>query len=279
MITGDSLSKSLLLRGPYAHKGDFGHALIIAGSKGKMGAAVLSARACMRSGVGLLTVHVPDCGYSVIQVALPEAMASVDDHTNIFSSLPDSLFIYRTVGIGPGIGTADVTSEAYFELINKYKQPMVLDADALNIMAKKGVDKLEIPEYSILTPHPGEFERLFGSSSSHFERMQLALKKSFELKCVIVLKSKNTLIACPDGSAWICPTGNAGMAKAGSGDVLTGILTGLLARGYDSEVAAKLGVYMHGYAGDLAAVEFGQEAMQAGDLINMLPHAFKAIAK
>ena len=149
---------------------------------------------------------------------------------------------------------------------------MVLDADALNIIATKGIEEFEIPAGSILTPHPGEFERLFGTTLNYFERMKLALQKAAELNCIIILKTKFTLIACPDGTAWFNPTGNPGMAKAGSGDVLTGILTGLLTRGYRPEVAARLGVYIHGYAGDIAAMEMGEESVLAGDIIRKIKY-------
>jgi hydroxyethylthiazole kinase-like uncharacterized protein yjeF len=279
MITGDSLKNHLLPRLPFSHKGDYGHALMIAGSKGKIGAAVLAANACMRSGVGLLTVHLPECGYGVMQTALPEAMVSVDEDDAFFSSLPEDLEKYRTIGIGPGIGMEEVTAKALALLIGKYKQPMVLDADALNIIAQKGISHFDIPQGSIFTPHPGEFERLFGSAPNHFKRVLLALRKAHEFQSVIVLKSKYTLIACPDGTAWINPTGNPGMAKAGSGDVLTGIITGLLTRGYSSEIAARLGVYLHGYAGDLAVSQQGFESALASDITANLPPAFAALSK
>jgi hydroxyethylthiazole kinase-like uncharacterized protein yjeF len=279
MITGDSFKNHLLMRNAFSHKGDYGHALMIAGSKGKMGAAVLAANACMHSGVGLLTVHLPECGYGIMQTALPEAMVSVDNNAEIFSIVPQDLDKYSTIGIGPGLGTGDITSQAMMSLINQYKQPMVLDADALNIIAQKGIAYFDIPQGSIFTPHPGEFERLFGSAPNHFERVLLALRKAHELQSVIVLKSKYTLIACPDGTAWINPTGNPGMAKAGSGDVLTGIITGLLTRGYSSEIAARLGVYLHGYAGDMAVSQQGFESALAGDITANLPLAFAALSK
>ena len=270
MLTGDLIKNHLLPRSSFSHKGDYGHALLISGSKGKMGAAVLAASACMRSGAGLLTVHVPECGYSILQVTIPEAMVSVDPHQDIFSGLPDYLDRYTTIGIGPGMGTAESTANALIALLKRYQKPMVLDADALNIIAQRGIQHVEIPEHSILTPHPGEFKRLFGEISSDFERMEMAIKQAQSLKLIIVLKSKYTLIACPDGTAWFNPTGNPGMAKAGSGDVLTGIITGLVARGYESEVAARMGVYLHGYAGDMAAIEFGEESMLAGDIVKKI---------
>jgi NAD(P)H-hydrate epimerase len=278
MMTGDSLKSCLLGRPPFSHKGDYGHALLVAGSKGKMGAAVLAARACMRSGAGLLTAHVPECGYPIMQMAHPEGMVSVDKDAEIFTSIPDNIQSYRAIGMGPGLGTAAATQGACISLLQSYQQPMVLDADALNIIAIRGVQHIRIPENSVLTPHPGEFERLFGSSSNHFERMELAIKQARLLKCVIVLKSRYTLVVSPGGEVWVNPTGNPGMAKAGSGDVLMGIITGLLARGYDSSTAARLGVYLHGYAGDITASQKGLESILAGDIIEQLPYAFSALA-
>ena len=274
ILTGDLIKNHLLPRAAFSHKRDYGHALLIAGSKGKMGAAVLAAIACLRSGAGLLTVHAPECGYSILQISIPEAMVSVDEHQDIFSGLPDNLDRYTTIGIGPGLGTAESTAEALITLLKRYQKPMVLDADALNIIAEKGVQYFEIPANSILTPHPGEFERLFGKTSSHFGRMKLAIEQAQKLKLFILLKSKYTLIACPDGSAWFNPTGNPGMAKAGSGDVLTGVITGLIARGYSPSLAAKTGVYVHGYAGDLALIDLGEDSILARDIIRKLKFPF-----
>ncbi|MFN9710818.1 MAG: NAD(P)H-hydrate dehydratase [Bacteroidota bacterium] len=279
MITGDLLTPLLLKRSPFSYKGDYGHALIIAGSKGKIGAAVLAARSSMRSGAGLLTVHVPECGYQILQIAIPEAMVSVDQHPDIFSVLPQNLSNYSAIGVGPGLGMQDPTSDVLLSLLKIIKQPMVLDADALNVIAQKGTKHCAIPPQSMLTPHPGEFERLFGKTSNHFERMKLALQKAADLNCIIIIKSKFTLVALPNGNAWFNPTGNPGMAKAGSGDVLTGILTGLLARGYQPELAALLGVYLHGYAGDLAVSQLGFESALADDITSNLPFAFSALVK
>jgi NAD(P)H-hydrate epimerase len=278
MITGEYCKNKMKKRNPFSHKGNYGHALIVAGSKGKIGAAVLAGTACIRSGVGLLTLHLPACGVSVLHATLPEAMVSEDIQDDFFSMLPADLSKFNVIGIGPGIGTAPQTAEALKNLLSTYHRPVVMDADALNILAQIGMENIQLPTGSILTPHPGEFERLCGKTAEHFERMELALQKAREWNCVMVLKSKFTLIACPDGKAWFNPTGNPGMAKAGSGDVLAGMLTALLARGYDSVTAAQLGVYLHGYAGDLAAVALHEESMKAGDIIQSLPAAFQAIA-
>jgi ADP-dependent NAD(P)H-hydrate dehydratase / NAD(P)H-hydrate epimerase len=262
----------------FSHKGNFGHALLVAGSYGKIGAAVLSAKACMRSGVGLLNCHIPKCGYDILQTTVPEAMVTTDSNSSFVMKIEDDLTKYEAIGIGPGIGTASETKMALREIFDAYRHPIVLDADALNIMgSQRDLLKL-IPPGSVLTPHPKEFERLFGETNNEYDRIHLALQRSKELSVVIVLKGHHTLIATPDGKAFFNSTGNAGMATAGSGDVLTGLLTGLLAQGYSSVETAILGVYLHGVAGDIAAKEFSMEAMVAGDIIGQLGNAFLRIA-
>jgi ADP-dependent NAD(P)H-hydrate dehydratase / NAD(P)H-hydrate epimerase len=266
-------------RNRFGHKGTFGHALIIAGSYGKIGAAILSAKACLRSGVGLLSCHIPKCGYDIMQTALPEAMVMTDFNSSFNTKIDDDIAKYETIGIGPGIGTASETKMMLEEILASCKKPLVLDADALNIIAsQKDLLKL-IPGESILTPHPKEFERMFGETETEFERIEMALQKARELNLVIVLKGHHTLIAAPDGKAFFNSTGNAGMATAGSGDILTGIITGLLAQGYSPGDAAILGVFVHGLAGDIAAKENSMEAMIAGDIVNCLGHAFVSIAE
>ena len=264
-------------RKKFAHKGNFGHALLVTGSKGKMGAAVLCAKACMRSGVGLLSCHIPGCGYDILQSTVPEAMVIADANTYLNTKLSEGLSKYKTIGIGPGIGTAPETKMILREIFDTYRSPVVLDADALNMLStQKDLFKL-IPAGSILTPHPKEFERLFGETENEFDRVLLALQKAKELNCIIVLKGHHSFIATPDGKGFFNSTGNPGMATAGSGDVLTGILTGLLAQGYSSVETAILGVYLHGLAGDFAAKEFSMEAMVAGDIINQLGAAFVSV--
>lgn len=264
-------------RNKFAHKGNFGHALLVAGSYGKIGAAVLSAKACLRSGVGLLTSHIPKCGYEILQTSVPEAMVMTDLHSSFNTRIEDDLKKYEAIGIGPGIGTASETKIMLREILDNYRKPVVLDADALNIIStEKSLLKL-IPPGSILTPHPKEFERLFGESANDFDQIQLAREKANELNCIIVLKGHHTLIATKDGRTFFNSTGNPGMATAGTGDVLTGILTGLLAQGYHPVETAILGVYLHGIAGDLAAKEFSMEAMVAGDIIKNLGPAFTSM--
>ncbi|MBP6687023.1 MAG: NAD(P)H-hydrate dehydratase [Lacibacter sp.] len=261
-------------RKPFSHKGMYGHALIIAGSYGKNGAAVLAAKAALRSGAGLLTVHTPKCGYTVLQSIVPEAMLETDVEEQHLSTLPTDISGYSSIGIGPGIGLHEQTAELLMNLLHTAHQPMVLDADALNLLSIKKDLTEHLHEECILTPHPKEFERLFGKTANDFERKELAQKKAEELNCVIVLKGHHTFIASPNGDAWFNNTGNAGMATAGSGDVLTGILTGLLAQGYNAEEAAVLGVYIHGAAGDFAAQHLSQEAMMAGDINQYISHVF-----
>jgi ADP-dependent NAD(P)H-hydrate dehydratase / NAD(P)H-hydrate epimerase len=266
-------------RNRFSHKGNFGHALIIAGSYGKIGAAVLASKACLRSGVGLLSCHIPKCGYNILQTALPEAMLMTDFNSSFITKIEDDLSKYKAIGIGPGIGTASETKLMLKQVFDIYKNPVVLDADALNNMATQKDLFGHIPPGSILTPHPKEFERLFGEPANDFKKIELALQKAKDLNVVIVLKGHHTLITTPDGKAFFNSTGNAGMATGGSGDVLTGILTGLLAQGYTSANAAILGVYLHGFAGDIAAERLSIEAMMAGDIIENLGQAFISIAE
>lgn len=262
----------------FANKGTFGHALLIAGSYGKMGAALLSGRACLRSGAGLLTCHIPVCGYPVLQTGLPEAMVLTDKDEKLNTGFTGELEGYSAVGIGPGIGTDKRTKGLLEDIIRRYKKPMVLDADALNIIAANPSLFRVLPPYSILTPHPKEFERLFGSSENDFARLKLAAQQAREYECVIILKGHYTFVAMPGGRGYFNSTGNPGMAKGGSGDVLTGILTALLSQGYSSGEAAILGVYLHGLAGDLAAAASSQESMLPTDLTEHLGKAFLEVA-
>lgn len=261
----------------FAHKGNFGHSLLVAGSYGKMGAAILASKACLRSGVGLLTCHIPKCGYEVIQTSVPEAMVRTDFNTSFCTKIETDLTAFDAIGIGPGIGTASETKMLIREIFDSYRNPIVLDADALNIIAsQKDLLKL-IPAGSILTPHPKEFERLFGISDNDFDRILIALQKAKTLNCIIVLKGHHTFIATPDGKGFFNNSGNPGMATAGSGDVLTGIITGLLSQEYSAVESAILGVYLHGFAGDLAAKNLSMEAMISGDIIEYLGPAFSLI--
>lgn len=276
-VDAKSIKKIIRPRQKFSHKGSYGHALLISGSLGKIGASVLAAKAALRSGLGLLTVHVPSCGYIIIQTSVPEAMASVDAEENFFSNVPENLN-YSTIGVGPGIGTDDATVNALAKILKQFGKPMVIDADALNILAQhKELIEL-IPEGSILTPHPKEFERLAGSWKNEFDRLELLRNFSMKIRSVVVLKGAYSAIASPDGKVYFNSTGNPGMATGGSGDVLTGIVTGVLAQGYSSIEAALLGVYLHGLSGDLAAADLGTNSLVAGDLVDFLPYAFKKIS-
>ena len=279
METIDAAMISILYRPrkAFSHKGSFGHALLVAGSLGKMGACQLSARACLRAGTGLLTCFAPGCGYTVLQTSVPEAMVITAEQKNFISSIPSDLSKYNAVGAGPGLGTEKATTDALKKLMEGYRQPMVLDADALNCIAAAPELLATIPAFSILTPHPKEFERLFGSSENDFDRTSLALQKAKELSVIIVLKGHHTFIAMPGGKGYFNTTGNAGMATGGSGDVLTGLLTGILAQKYSPASAALMGVYLHGLSGDLAAAQLSQEALIASDLVDYIGAGYKLI--
>jgi ADP-dependent NAD(P)H-hydrate dehydratase / NAD(P)H-hydrate epimerase len=274
----DTIKNILKKRDPFSHKGNFGHGLLIAGSYGKMGAAVLSARASMRTGLGLLTVHIPECGYEIFQISVPEAMVSIDTCHDFISELP-SLKNFNSMGIGPGIGTNPLTLELLRKLIENVSVPMVLDADALNLISEnKDMLKL-LPVNTIITPHPKEFDRLVGNSESTYERLHKAKQLAEKYKLIIVLKGAHTQIVFPDGKCFFNSTGNPGMATGGSGDVLTGIILGLLAQGYSSTKAALLGVYLHGLSGDISALEKSQESLIASDIVDNIGYAYKLIQK
>ncbi|ANH81584.1 NAD(P)H-hydrate epimerase [Niabella ginsenosidivorans] len=277
-ITDSSLIRSIYQpRKTFAHKGNFGHALIIAGSTGKTGAAVLSTRACLKTGAGLVSAHIPRQSLPIIQMAAPEAMAFPDAEDHYITRMDYEPDDFSSIGMGPGIGKELKTRFLLRELLEKIKKPLVLDADALNIIAAtKGYLKL-IPSKTIITPHPKEFSRLFGDTANDFEKIELASSKSMEMNIIIALKGHNTFIAHPNGAGYFNHTGNAGMAKGGSGDVLTGMITSLLAQGYTPEQSAVYGVYLHGLAGDLAARDRGMESMIASDIIEHIGNAFKQL--
>ncbi|MDD4552889.1 MAG: NAD(P)H-hydrate dehydratase [Bacteroidales bacterium] len=261
-------------RGKFCHKGNFGHALLISGSTGKMGAAVLAAGACLRSGAGLVTVHVPSGGTGIIQTAIPEAMLSVDAAKDHFSTVPD-LSAFQAIGVGPGIGTDEQSARALKLLIQESAVPTVFDADALNILSRNKTWLGFLRPGSVITPHPKEFERLAGASANHFERQQLQRDFSVKFQCFVVLKGAHTAITTPEGNCFFNSTGNPGMATGGSGDVLTGMITGLLAQGYPGSEACRLAVYLHGLAGDLALQQEGFEALIASDIIKNTGKAFQ----
>lgn len=260
-------------RPKFSHKGTFGHALLFAGSQGKSGAAVLAAGALVRSGVGLATLAVPKCSVQIIHSGVPEAMVLPDDHDHFLGQFPD-LSPYDVVGIGPGIGQQEETAWLLKELIFTSENPLVLDADALNILAKHPDWIRHLPPKTILTPHPGEWKRLAGESANGKERLHQALQFAKDHQVIVVLKGAHTQICLPDGSVYFNSTGNPGMASGGMGDALTGLITGFLAKGMQPEEAALAGVYLHGLAGDLAAKETGYESLTATDLIQKIGPAF-----
>ena len=283
-LTPEWMKELRRARKHHSHKGTYGKALLISGSYGKMGAAVLCSRACARGGVGLLTVHVPRCGYEIMQISVPEAMTTVDQHREYFSSLPPegptNLENYDVVGIGPGLGTGESTIKALTSVLktdDTQNRRMVLDADALNICGQHRELLELIPKNSILTPHPKEFERLTEQAHHDFHRLSLLQQFCQRYHVYTVLKGSHTAIGTPEGKVYFNSTGNPGMATGGSGDVLTGLLTALVAQRYDSLSAALLGVYLHGLAGDLAAESLGQEPLIASDIVDHLGRAFKAM--
>jgi NAD(P)H-hydrate epimerase len=268
------ITSILLKRGRYANKGTFGHSLLICGSYGKIGAAVLSSHAALRSGTGLLTIHVPQCGYSILQTSLPEAMVSADTHPDHISILPP-LAAYSSIGIGPGIGKHEGTATIVKQLIQASPYPIVLDADALNILSENKTWLAFLPPRSILTPHPKEFDRLTQPHSNSMDRLASARALAHRHSIIIVLKGAYTSIVMPDRTVWFNPTGNAGLAKGGSGDILTGIITALISRGYEPADAAFLGVYLHGLAADIAISNIHPEALLASDVVDYLSDAFE----
>jgi hydroxyethylthiazole kinase-like uncharacterized protein yjeF len=275
-VEKDDVEKLLPSRSKFSHKGTFGHALLIAGSYGKMGATVLASKGCLRAGTGLLTAHVPRLGYSIIQTSVPEAMVSIDPHDSMFTEFPD-LSPFSAIGIGPGIGLKYNSQRALHELIEKAEVPMVLDADALNILSEDLEWLKKLPANSVLTPHPGEFRRLVGDSENSWERIEKQRKLASDYNVIVLLKGAFSTIATPGGKLYFNSTGNPGMATAGSGDTLTGIILGLLAQRISPVDAVVAAVYLHGRAGDLADAEKSEPALIASDITDFLGKAFLEI--
>lgn len=270
----EDVSALLKPRSRFAHKGNFGRALLIAGSQGMAGASVLAARACLRSGVGLLTVHVPFCNNFVVQTSVPEAMTELDISDTCFAAATDT-DDYQAVAIGPGLGKAAETETALLEQIESCQTPMVVDADALNLLGENRSYMGRLPKGSILTPHPMELERLVGKCQNSYERLMKARELAKNAGVYIILKGAHSVIVTPAGKCFFNPTGNPGMATGGSGDVLTGVVLALLAQGYEPEKASCLATYVHGLAGDIACKKQGPIGMTAGDIVSCLPLAWK----
>lgn len=268
----EPLVKNLLQpRRRFAHKGTYGHALLVCGSEGMAGAAVMATGAALRSGCGLVTVRLPREERAVLHASCPSAIVSPDPEP-VFSALPENLERYSAVGIGCGLGQSPLSVRAFGELLG-LGRPLVIDADALNMLASAPELVSRIPPGSLLTPHPGELRRLVGSWAGDEEKVAKTLRFASAHHCTIVVKGACTMVCSPDGRLFFNSTGNPGMAKGGSGDVLTGYVTGLAARGYDPLSAALIGVYIHGLAGDKAAAYYGQEGMNAADIIDFLGEA------
>ena len=262
-------------RMPFSHKGTYGSALMAGGSYGKMGAITLSSKAALRAGAGLVTALVPGYGYHILQTAAPEVMCTTNGERVIEHI--DGWQHMTATGVGPGMGTDAKTAHALAAFIDACKTPIVVDADALNIIARQPELLARLPKGSILTPHPKEYKRLFGDNTNSMIQLDHARIQAMRYNINIVLKDHHTAVITTEGECWYNMTGNAGMATGGAGDVLTGIITGLLAQGYTPQEAAILGVYLHGIAGDIAAKELSQEALIAGDIIDYLGKAFLSL--
>jgi len=262
-------------REKFGHKGTYGHALIAGGSLGKMGAVTLAAKACLRSGAGKVTAFIPKCGTTILQTAVIEAMVITDTTENHLSQFIQS-DDFQVMGMGIGMGTHPETAKGFEAFLSKQTIPIVLDADALNLLGKNKKLLDSLPEKSVLTPHPGELERLIGKWKDDYDKLTKTKKLSKKHDCIVVIKGANTITVYQD-NLYVNTSGNPGMATAGTGDVLTGIITGLVAQGYDSLIAAVFGVYLHGLAGDLAAQDRGVNALIAGDLIDYLGDGFLSL--
>jgi len=263
-------------REDFSHKGTYGKVTIVGGSYGKMGAAVLATRSALKTGTGLTFTLAPKSGYEILQISCPEAMFIESGNEQIEDFKPESNTVY---GIGPGLGTHEKTAKGLLGFLKGYNAPLVLDADALNIISKDQKNLKLIPQRSLITPHPKEFERLFGSTQNSFERLKLACEKAKEFNIYIVLKDHHTQVVTPEGDVFYNINGNAGLAKGGSGDILTGILASLLAQGYSEEDTCILGVWLHGRAGDLAAEKYSKESMLPTDVINTFGNVFEELNK
>lgn len=272
----ENLHPLLIPRNAHAHKGTFGHGLLIAGCDSMPGAATLAAIAAMRGGIGKLTVHTSNRAANALTIRLPEAILNIDRDEHLFSDLDWKTLQpnINALAVGPGLGTQPKTINAIKNLLDSVNWPIILDADALNMLADNKTWLAFLPAKSILTPHIKEFEKLAGKADNDFDRIQKATAFAQRYNVVLVLKSHHTLICMPDGRKFFNSTGNSGMATAGSGDTLTGLLLALLAQGYSPEAAALLGVFIHGLAGDLYAEQFGETSLIASDLPNWFGRAF-----
>lgn len=276
VIDDEVIQNIFKVRQDFAHKGTYGKSIIVGGSYGKIGAVVLATKSALKTGSGLTFVLAPNCGYEILQTSVPEAMFIDGGEKKIHQIEEVENVVY---GIGPGLGTEKETEKALLEFLEYHQSPLILDADALNIISKDNSYVKLIPKKSIITPHPKEFERLFGKTDNSFERLDLARTKAKELGIYIVLKDHHTQVVTPEGKVFYNITGNSGLAKGGSGDILTGIITSLLAQKYSEEEAAILGVWLNGKAADFAAEKYSKEAMQPTDVIDELGNVFIEVNK
>ncbi|MFT4832879.1 MAG: hydroxyethylthiazole kinase-like uncharacterized protein yjeF, partial [Psychroserpens sp.] len=264
-------------REKFSHKGTYGHSLIIGGSYGKIGAVILASDACLNTGSGLVTAYIPTCGYIPMQTALPEAMVITDINDKMISDIQFDVSP-TVIGLGIGIGQDEITVEALKRFLSSNKTPLVIDADALNIISKNREFLKMIPAQSVITPHPKELERLIGKWQDDFEKLEKAKAFSIQNDIILVIKGAHT-ITLYNGKGFINTTGNPGMATAGSGDVLTGMVTGLIAQGYDSLRATVFAIYLHGRSGDLAVEQCGYQALTASEIIDFIGDAFLDLFK
>ena len=259
-------------RQKYTHKGTYGHSLLIGGSRGKIGSMVLASKACLKIGAGLATTIIPACGYTVMQTAIPEVMVDDNDEMDYLVNFKSNSNT-TVICIGMGLGTHEQTVKAFIEFLDTNKTPLVLDADALNIISANKEMLKKLPAQTILTPHPKELERLIGQWSDDFDKIEKTKKLSEEFDCIVVIKGANSITVYKQ-DIYINTTGNPGMATAGSGDVLSGIITGLVSQGYAPLNAAIFGVYIHGSAGDIALSGMGYQALIASDITENIGKAY-----
>ena len=278
LVEGPEIKSLLRPRPAFASKADFGSALLIAGSYGMMGAAVLGAKAALRSGAGKVTVHSPMCGYEIIQSSVPEALFDADAHKLVTSDMKPA-HEYTAIGVGCGIGTHEITENALELFLQSRSTPVVLDADALNCIAHRPSMLSDIPVLSVITPHAKEFDRLFGDCPTDEARILRAMEVSHYHNILIVLKGHYTALVRPDNKVYFNSSGTPAMATPGSGDVLTGIITALMAQGYKPEISALIGPYVHGIAGEIAAENQGEYGVTAGDIAANVGRAFKTIMR
>ena len=276
LMDSHNIAPLLKKRDPFTAKRDYGSTLLFAGSTGMMGAAVMCARATMKSGAGLCTVHSAHSGIPILQTAVPEAMFEPDRNEHFITDMRIH-HNHQAVGVGPGIGTQDATVAALQDLLQHVSSPIVIDADALNCIAKRPSLLSMLPTKAVITPHAGEFDRMFGEHDSSEQRLRTAIEMSRQYNIIIVLKGHYTAVVRPTGRVYFNQTGNPGMATAGAGDVLTGIITAFLSQGYAPEYAASLGVYIHGLAGDMAAEKYGEFGLTASNIADYAGRAIKHI--